>query len=165
MGKKKQEVDYKVGDSAWEAAKIQGRGLGRPPKFETADELLELVNGYFEWVKANPLKVTEVKSFRADSWDHNKPIRRPMTIGALHTFLGISGETWRRWKTPDDANHRPDFIAIIHNAEEIIRNDKVEGALAGLYNPTITSRILGLSEKVEHSGGVTVKMDKDDSDL
>jgi hypothetical protein len=159
------KVDYKKGDSAWEAAKVQGRGLGRPPKFETADELLECVNGYFEWVKANPLKAAEVKSFKDESWNHDKPIRRPMTIGALHTFLGISGETWRRWKTPDDANCRPDFIDIIHHAEEIIRNDKVEGALVGFYNPTITSRLLGLSEKIEHSGGVTVKMDRDDSGL
>lgn len=162
---KKQEVDYTVGDSAWEAADIQGRGLGRPPKFKTATELLECVNGYFAWVKANPLKVAEVKSFKDDSWNHKKPVRRPMTIGSLHTFLGISGETWRRWKTPGDANHRADFIAIIAMAEEVIRNDKLEGALAGLYNPTITTRILGLSEKVEHSGGVTVKMDSDDSGL
>jgi hypothetical protein len=159
------KTDYKSGDSAWEAAEKQGRGLGRPPSYQTADQLLADVRGYFEWVKANPLKVAEVKSFKDDSWDHNKPVRRPMTIGGLTTFLGISEETWRRWRDPEDANHRADFIGIIKRAEEIIRYDKVEGALAGMYNPTITSRLLGLSEKVEHSGSVNVTMDKDDSGL
>lgn len=162
---KKQEVDYTLGDSTWEAAEIQGRGLGRPPKIKTPEELWDLVMGYFKWVKANPIKVAEVKSFKDDSWDHDRPVARPMTIVGLCVFMGIDDSTWRGWRDPDNPKYRPDLGTIIKRAEEIIRDQKLEGALAGIYNPTITSRVLGLSEQVDVKGSVTVKMGVEDSGL
>lgn len=163
--KAEQAVDYTVGDSAWEAAELQGRGFGRPPKYETAEQLWETIMGYFKWVKSNPLKVAEVKSFKDDSWDHMKPVQRPMTIVGMCTFLGIDDSTWRGWRDPKGRGYRADFSAIIERAERIIRDQKLEGALAGLYNPTIVSRVLGLSEQVDVKGTVNINIGAGDDEL
>lgn len=171
MAVKPKETRYYDGcEHPWQAADRAGRGImsaavGRPPKYETPEALAAVVADYFNWNETNPIRVAEVKSFKDDSWDHLRAQRRPKTIVALCVFIGIDEATWRGWRNPENPKYRPEFSTIIARAEDLIRQDKIEGAASGQYNATIISRLLGLTEKVETTGTLTVKMERDDSDL
>lgn len=161
-------VDYTAGNSLWEAAIVQGRcgNPSKPPrKYASADDLWDDVVGYFRWAESHPMGIAETKTFRDDSWVQIRPVPRPFTLHSLCTFLGITTVIWRRWANPHDPLHRPDLVSAIARAEEIIRSQKLEGALIGLYDAKLTSRLLGLSDHIDVSNNVTIKIDKSDADL
>ena len=60
-------------------------------------------------------------------------------------------------------NRYSEFIRICSRIRRVIRQDQIEGGMAGIYNPSITQRINGLTEntastvKVE-SYDVTLKL-------
>jgi len=98
---------------------------------------------YFEWVDNNPLMEAKPFAFQGASWVESVPKMRAMTINGLCIFLGISMDTWRRWRDCEDK----DFCAVIREVECIIREQKFTGAAADLLNPNIIARDLGLNDK------------------
>lgn len=70
------------------------------------------------------------------------PKMRAMTLSGLCTFLDITEETWRSYR------EKPDFLGVTTRAESIIYQYKFEGAAAGLLNPNIIAREMGLAEKL-----------------
>lgn len=121
---------------------------GRPKCFETPEALMEAINGYFQFVEENPLKeaqliktkvdrdVEEVKTYKLTKL-------RAMTVQGLCNFLGISVETFY------DYGKQKDFSEVITRAKQVMYSQKLEGAAAGMLNPSIIARELGLSEKSE----------------
>jgi hypothetical protein len=79
------------------------------------------------------------------------PHMRAMTISGLCIFLGITTETWGQYRKLED------FSDITHEADEIIRTQKFEGASADLLNANIIARDLGLKD----SKDVTLGQDPD----
>lgn len=43
-----------------------------------------------------------------------------------------------------------EFVPICRTIKQRIRNDQIEGGMAGIYNPSITQRLNGLTEKTEN---------------
>lgn len=78
------------------------------------------------------------------------PKMRAMTIQGLCNFLQIGTSTWSDYKK------KKDFSDIITRVEGIIYQQKLEGAAADMLNPNIIARELGLAEKQNHSGEVTI---------
>lgn len=132
-----------IGNRFWEARSSHGRN----PKFATADDLWQACCEYFEWVEENPLQEAKPFSFQGESWIESVPKMRAMTLNGLCLFLDINDQTWR------DYRGRDDFIGVCGRAEQIIRDQKFTGASAGLLNPMIIARDLGLKETVasEHT--------------
>lgn len=126
----------------WEARSSHGRA----PIFSSPDELWSACVEYFEWVEANPLY--ERKAFHASGviTTDDMPKMRAMTVVGLCNFLDIGTSTW------SDYARREDFSAIVSRAEQVMRQQKFEGASADLLNPNIIARDLGLAEKQEHGG-------------
>lgn len=71
-----------------------------------------------------------------------------MTIGGMCVFLGIAESTWHAWR-----KSRPDLSEVITRAEQIIRQQKFEGAAAELLNANIIAREIGLADKTESKVG------------
>ena len=42
-----------------------------------------------------------------------------------------------------------DFVAICHAIKKAIRQDQIDGGMAGIYNPSITQRLNNLIERTE----------------
>lgn len=128
----------------WEARSTHGRKL----IWENPEELWDACTQYFEWVEQNPL--WEIKPFNNQGEIVEAPIAkmRAMTIGGLCIFLGVARNTW------DEYRKRKDFLGVVRQAEEVIRDQKFTGASAGLLNSNIIARDLGLADKQqsEHSG-------------
>lgn len=137
-----------AGNRFWEARSSHGRN----PKFETADQLADACRQYFEWVEDNPLYEVKAFAYQGTITTANLPKMRAMTLAGLCLFIGISRETWNDWRTS-----RPDFSDVQREVEEIIYEQKFTGAAAELFSPNIIARDLGLAEKSEVRGDLTVK--------
>jgi len=133
------------GNKFWQARSSHGRD----PIFKTSEDLWESCLEYFEWNHENPLEEAIVYQGELNA-DQAKPLMRAMTIDGLCTFLDISRACW------DLYCGREDYLGVTKRAEQIMRTQKFEGASAGLLNPNIIARDLGLSDKKEHSGSMTV---------
>lgn len=117
---------------------------GRKPIFASPDDLEAACIEYFEWVEANPLYSAEAFAYQGVVTIEPIAKMRAMTISGLCIFLDISQQAWGEYRT------REGFGEVTTRADEIIRTQKFEGASAGLLNPSIIARDLGLSDKSEH---------------
>lgn len=137
------------GNRFWEARSSHGR----KPIFSDPDEIWAASIEYFEWVEANPLY--ERKAFHASGviTHDDSPRMRAMTIDGLCNFLDIGNSTWADYRARDN------FSEVCTRVEQIIRQQKFEGASADLLNHAIIARDLGLADKKEldHTGDITFK--------
>ncbi|MES1987851.1 MAG: terminase small subunit [Pseudomonadota bacterium] len=133
------------GNRFWEARSSHGRN----PIFATPEELWDACVEYFEWNEENPLYEAKPFSFQGDSWTENVAKMRVMTLASLQLFLQISDTGWRNYKA------RQDFVDVCNMVEKSIREQKFAGASAGLFNPMIIARDLGLKEntEIDHRSG------------
>lgn len=142
-----EKTDKRIGNRFWEMRSTHGRN----PIFKDSEQLWTACLEYFEWVEENPLREEKAFSFQGSVHYAKLDKMRAMTIGGLCIFLDISKDTW--------ANYRKnkDFLAVISQTEDIIRDQKFTGASADLLNANIIARDLGLKDmsSVEHSGGVS----------
>lgn len=143
------------GNQFWKARSSHGR----KPIFADPDALWDAAVEYFEWVEANPLKEAQAFAYQGVVTTHELPKMRAMTIAGLCIFLDISQTTFNEYRK------REDFAAVTTRIDDVIRTQKFEGASAGLLNPNIIARDLGLAEKSEVSAGVNLTVAPDDANL
>lgn len=113
---------------------------GQPPSY-TPDGLWEKAQEYFDWCVDNPHKEQGVYGKDATVVEVDK--MRAFTIMEFCTYAGIAHVTFRSY-----AKH-PAYSKIVHYIEQIIYSQKFSGAAAGLLNPNIIARDLGLVDKKE----------------
>lgn len=128
------------GNRFWEARSRHGSN----PKY-TPKKLWEAAIDYFNWVADNPLREAVVYKGRV-STGKGKPFQRPMTEGGFCIFADISVSTWDVYK------HKDDYQEVTSKIVEVIRNQKLEGAMVGFFKENIIARDLGLADKAEHTG-------------
>ena len=119
---------------------------GRDKLFSSPEILEEEASKYFQWCVENPLIEVDFKG--KDNERVEIPKMRAFTWSGLELFLNIT--SLRDYKTNE--NYK-DFQQVITRIEKIMYTQKFEGASAGLLNPNIIARDLGLSEstKNEHT--------------
>lgn len=137
-----------IGNEYW---KLRSKD-GRDRIFESPTDLLNACNEYFDFVQNNPLKETVVQKRKISRDEENielveVPKMRPMTIQGICNFLDIAVRTWGTYREKED------FLPIITRAEQIIYNQKFEGAASGFLNPNIIARDLGLKEQSDITTG------------
>lgn len=96
---------------------------------------------YFQWCEDNPLMASEVIKFQGVGSITEVPKMRAMTIQGLCFYLKISFDTWQNYKK------QKDLLEVIHEAEQVIYDQKFSGAAADLLNANIIARDLGLVDK------------------
>lgn len=99
-------------------------------------------------------------SYEGDVTISPVPKKRVMTLVGLTMFLGIDRPTWYGWR-----KERADLANVIEVVEDTIYRNKFEGATAGLFSPTFIARDLGLVDKTEVKGAVSVVIEGKDADL
>ena len=143
------------GNRFWE----QRSSHGRKPIFESSEDLWNAATQYFAWVEDNPLYETKAFAFQGMVTTEELPKMRAMTIIGLCLYLDISQDAL------SDYGKKEDFIGVVANIKNIIRDQKFAGAAADLLNANIIARDLGLKDKsdVDHSssdGSMTPKETK-----
>lgn len=144
-----------LGNEFWKARSSHGRH----PIFADADTLWAAATEYFEWVEDNPLKEAQAFAYQGNVTVSELPKMRAMTVMGLCLFLDISRDTFNQYR---DKNG---FSDVTTRIDDVIRTQKFEGASAGLLNPNIIARDLGLAEKSEIAGGIAITISPDDAAL
>lgn len=145
------------GNRFWEARSSHGR----KKIFETADCMWEAACDYFVWVEDNPLE--EAVVYQGVLGEDKKPLMRAMTIGGLCIMWDTDPSYLYHFEQKLDSSKDADndFIQVIKKIRNVITSQKFEGASAGLLNPNIIARDLGLADKKDHvssDGSMTTKM-------
>lgn len=124
------------GNRSWKLRKRHGR----KPIFGEPEALWQAACEYFEWVDANPLYEMQVYYHQGKIIEHKLPKMRPMTLKGLCLFLRITYQTWCSYR------QREGFHEVTSIIEDVIYEQKFAGAVAGLLNPNLIARELGLKK-------------------
>jgi len=116
---------------------------GRNRIFKTPKSFYKAAIQYIDWCEENPLYETKAFQFEGEGVLVEIPKMRAMTIRGLCRYLHISRDTWYEQKK------REGFSCIMEEIETIIFDYKFQGAAAGLLNPNLIARELGINDKIE----------------
>lgn len=137
------------GNQFWKARAKHGRSK----IFSSPNQLWKAACEYFQWVEDNPLKESKLVSFQGKSVIEELPLMRAMTMEGITRFLGVNTDYFNQFELALNLDTRQGkgFSGVIRDIKEVIRDQKFVGASAGLLNPNIIARDLGLTDKRELS--------------
>ncbi len=122
--------------------------MGKNKYIQTPEILWQYFLDYKKAVKSNPILVQDYVGKDANMVYREK--ERPLTIDGFECYLndkGIINDLSNYFANSD--NRYSDYSTICHAIKKSVRNDQIEGGMAGIYNPSITQRLNNLVEKSE----------------
>lgn len=123
--------------------------MGRFKLIESPEKMWKLFQEYRKHTKSNPIEVGDWVGGMAMPVDRKK--ERPLTLEGFENWLfeqDIIESVDQYFSNERDAYS--DFTGICRTIRKIIRQDQIEGGMAGIYNPSITQRLNGLVDKTEN---------------
>jgi hypothetical protein len=124
--------------------------MGRPNKIESPEQLQELFEQYKKKTKSNPFRVADYVGKEAQLVWREK--EKPLTMEGFNVYVfkqGIASGLQNYFANTNGRYKR--FLSICSHIREEIRQDQIEGGMAGMYNPSITQRLNNLVEKVQQT--------------
>ena len=115
---------------------------------ETPELMWEYFTLYREFVKQRPFKVKDWVG--AQAVDVVREKEKPLTLEGFENYvsdLGIISDLSHYFGNLD--GRYADYVVICSRIRKTIRQDQIEGGMAGIYNPSITQRLNNLTEKTE----------------
>lgn len=134
----------------------------RPLKY-TPEQLLEKFQEYVQWAIDHPIETggkTIVSGGNgADKAWSNETVKEEKTprLVSIDGFLVHIGGSAAYWSQLDRRRRGEDFVKVKSFIREYCAQYQKEMASAGIFNANIISRLLGLADKVQHSGEMTVR--------
>ena len=124
---------------------------------ETPEKLYEYFNQYKDWVKNNPITIEDYVGKDAIRVMRQKP--RCYTIEGFENYLyhkNIIGDLSHYFANTNDSYS--EYLTICSRIRQEVRQNQIEGGMAGIYNPSITQRLNGLVDKkqTEIKGGLNI---------
>jgi hypothetical protein len=145
---------YLIGNQFWKFRTKHGRNT----IFANPEILWQCACEYFESVDENPFLVEEaIKVGDLAGTTMTVKKAKPYTLKGLCLYLDISDRYFIDFEEALEKNGDPlGFSQVITRIRNIIFTQKFEGASAGLFNPVIISRDLGLQEKVKSENTIKI---------
>lgn len=128
---------------------------------ESPERMWELFSEYRTKVKAANIK--KMVFVGKDGVKDYEERERPLTMIGFLNYLDdqeIITDATDYFENKD--KRYSDYIRICSRIEREIKQDQIEGGMAGIYNPSITQRLNGLTEKTDntnHNHNYDVTMD------
>lgn len=111
---------------------------------ETPEQFWDWFEEYRKYAKSNPIKkMVFVGKDGEKEWEERE---RPLTIEGFRNFCRRKGCEVRQYFSNDDKRY-DDYINICHAVKDEIRQDQIDGGMVMIFNPSITQRLNGLTEK------------------
>lgn len=109
---------------------------------ETPEKMYELFEKYKESLKPREIQKATPKGVVSE-W--HKP---PLTMSGFRVFGHKNGLSIEHYFANTD-NSYSEYRTICSHIEDEIRTDQIEGGMVGQFNPSITQRLNGLTEKTD----------------
>lgn len=129
------------------------------PIYVTPEELEAYFEQYKQWVDENPILVQDYVG--KDGTEVNRKKNRPLTFDGFEIWLRKNSKIKCCQHILDNVKSAyNDFIDVSRYIKASVKADQIEGGMAGIYNPNITARLNGLTEKIQEDGSkeVTIKV-------
>lgn len=121
---------------------------GKPRKYKPA-ELLDEFQNYIQDRMSNPIVEKEEEAGSVGEHSSNKTKKKShpqlLSVADFCVYLGCSRSWW--FNLPDD------YLRVKEHISTYIDNFQLKGASIGVFNANIVSRLLGLKDKTELTGG------------
>lgn len=128
------------------------KGTHKPPTkqkyIESPERMWELFTLYRETIKDKPILVQDYVGKDGNEVDRKK--ERPLTMEGFENYLftnNIITDVSDYFENKD--NRYELYIHICRAIKRTIRQDQIEGGMAGIYNPSITQRLNNLVDKTQ----------------
>ena len=134
--------------------------MGKRKYIETPEILWEHFQNYKKETKSKPFLIKDWVG--KDAFNVQREKERPLTIEGFECWLfdnEIIGDLSHYFANTD--NKYTDYLTICRAIKKAVRQDQIEGGMAGMYNPSITQRLNNLVEKTQTEVSVT-KFDFDE---
>ncbi len=123
----------------------------------------QLFKDYCAWLHDNPIRRIEQKKGTviipkdfggnvADISTITLPLARPLTMEGFENYCADAGiiNDLGDYFSNKNGNYSA-YSTICTRIKRVIRQDQIEGGMAGIYNPSITQRLCGLVDKSDVS--------------
>lgn len=122
--------------------------MGRTKLIETPEILWEYFVKYKKEIKEKPIIVKDWVG--KDATDVYREKEKPLTIEGFENWLEDSDiiNNLSQYFANTDKRYN-DYQTICSRIKRNVRQDQIEGGMAGIYNPSITQRLNGLVDKKE----------------
>jgi hypothetical protein len=130
--------------------------MSKPKYIESPERMWELFELYKKESKDNPIEVQDFVG--KDGNEVHREKERPLTMEGFECFVLNHTDL----SYPDLTNYfegkdsYSNYLPICSRIKREIRRDQIEGGMAGIYNPSITQRLNGLTEKTENTQNVNL---------
>lgn len=126
--------------------------MGKNKYIETPERMWELFLGYKKETKNNPFLQHDFVG--KDASDVRREKERCLTIEGFYEYVADQEDVSTSYPDLSDYfenkdNRYENYIRICSRIKRNIRKDQIEGGMAGIYNPSITQRLNGLTDKQE----------------
>ena len=130
--------------------------MGLHKLIKNPEQLYDLFKEYKESIKGKPILIKDWVGKDAEQVKREK--ERPLTMEGFENYVAdIPGMPDGLDQYFSNREERySDFVAICSRIRRAIRQDQIEGGMAGIYNPSITQRLNSLVEKQEIKQDVNV---------
>ena len=116
---------------------------------ETPEKLLEYWNEYVKEVKSKPIIVKDWVG--KDAMDVYREKERPLTQQGFEVWMfKVYKITVGQYFDNKDKAYN-EYVAICSHIVKERQADQIEGGMAGIYNPSITQRLNGLTEQIQNT--------------
>lgn len=121
---------------------------GRDKLFASPELMWEAACEYFKWADENPL--IEYKPMNTpDGIEMQEiPKMRVYTLQALCLYMGVNTAYFRLFKNQQREGAEA-YLKVISDIEDVIYNQKFEGASATLLSPSFIGKDIGLKERTD----------------
>jgi hypothetical protein len=127
--------------------------------FADAALLLAHAEAYFSWCDTHPRFKSDLVKYKGGYEIAEIPLRRPYTFDGLFGYLGVTLGYFRAAKANilekqergSATNFDEELLNAFAEIEARIRNEQVEGGLAGQYKESLVARLNGIADNVNQN--------------
>jgi hypothetical protein len=122
--------------------------MGKHKYIETPEKMWGLFEQYKAYTKSRPILVQDFVGKDGDEVNRKK--ERPLTIDGFECWCydnGIIGDLSHYFANTEQRYN--EYLTICSRIRKAVRTDQIEGGMSGIYNPSITQRLNGLTDKSE----------------
>lgn len=124
--------------------------MGKHKYIETPEKMWDLFMAYKNAIKSTPIKQHDFVG--KDANEVYRKHEKPLTFEGFQNYLddkNIITDVTDYFENKE--GRYSDYIRVCLRVKREIRQDQIEGGMAGIYNPSITQRLNGLTEKRENT--------------
>lgn len=129
--------------------------MAKSKLISSPDELYRLFVDYKTFIKSDPKLVTDWVG--KDAEKVQRPKEKPLTMEGFENYVadlpGMPMSLDQYFSNKEGRYVK--YVAICSRIRRIIRQDQIEGGMAGVYNPSITQRLNNLAEKTVSTVEIT----------